>query len=463
MYIDEWLTIACAIASFIMLIYFLSSVYKKIYKIIYILLFITSSIWAIYSAYLFPYWNSRAFLAIQGKEYTQTTTPSRLISSNEALADLAFCTKTLLKAHPQCRDSFPMETNIKFKQAHNKITEKDSISIIDLYILLQSACASLNDAHTKVCLTNHSNKYADYYQCDEILSINGNTYHQIVDSTSHLISSETTKWTEYLINNRLRSYEGLLSLGYNPNKGIEVTYRIDSSIVTKKYSGKDYNTINFNKHSLSSERIGFYSLPDSNSIAYLKLENCYYYTLLQRYNFNTGLKNMFSEIKSRSIDNLILDLRGNPGGNMAIIYEFFKYLPVQKYDIPVASYRRGPLLIKMKSHKINSQYKKYIYEGNIYVLTSLSTFSGGMHFADCLQGNNLATIIGESPANAATCYSNIAPYILPNSKLSLHVSTTRYNRVNPKDSNAFIKPDIECKAINAYEISLKVIDSNLNK
>lgn len=64
------------------------------------------------------------------------------------------------------------------------------------------------------------------------------------------------------------------------------------------------------------------------------------------------------------------------------------------------------------------------FTGTIYVLTSLSTFSAAMQVADCLQGNGLAKIVGESPGNLPVSYGNIVYYVLPFSKLALKISTS---------------------------------------
>ena len=128
----------------------------------------------------------------------------------------------------------------------------------------------------------------------------------------------------------------------------------------------------------------------------------YYYTLQSVHRFNNNIRNMFSEIKERGITNLILDLRNNPGGNQAIAIEFFKYLPIDKYQIGKNEIRRGPFLFQTNGIRRNRFIKDLCFNGNIYVLTSLQTFSAAMIFADMLQGNNLAIVIGEVPGNAAT-------------------------------------------------------------
>ena len=43
------------------------------------------------------------------------------------------------------------------------------------------------------------------------------------------------------------------------------------------------------------------------------------------------VRTMFQDIRDNGIENIIVDLRGNPGGNSAVVDEFLKYLDIEEY------------------------------------------------------------------------------------------------------------------------------------
>jgi C-terminal processing protease CtpA/Prc len=78
-----------------------------------------------------------------------------------------------------------------------------------------------------------------------------------------------------------------------------------------------------------------------NSTAYLKIDNSITWRL-KTIKFKEFLATAFSELRAKSIKNLIIDLRGNGGGDTDVGYELSRYLA--KNDLP--EYLKGMRLVR---------------------------------------------------------------------------------------------------------------------
>jgi len=184
-------------------------------------------------------------------------------------------------------------------------------------------------------------------------------------------------------------------------------------------------------------------------MAYFRLNNCQCYLPWQLRNFSHYVNSFFDGIAQNGIDNIVIDLRGNYGGNPDVWKYFLKHLPLNSVDLGVRYLRRGPLLIKRKWVMNICPFRDSFY-GKIYVLTSSRTFSAAMEFAYCLQRHYNAFVVGESPGNAINCYSNMVNFVLPESNLSISVSSERFIKEDTV-ANVII-PDIYCSAGKAYDV-----------
>ena len=165
---------------------------------------------------------------------------------------------------------------------------------------------------------------ASYSGCQEILEFDNMKLDSLVERMLPIISSESYEWSKYQINQKLRDADGILSLGFDLKKGINVKYRITDIVQEGIFKEDSFKREEVLAYSMSTDKIGKYTLSDSTNTSYLKLDNCFYYNLRNVRQFNSGIKDMFSKIKEKNISNLILDLRDNPGGNRAIAYALIR-------------------------------------------------------------------------------------------------------------------------------------------
>lgn len=200
---------------------------------------------------------------------------------------------------------------------------------------------------------------------------------------------------------------------------------------------------------------------------------------------------IFAELKKHNVQNLIIDLRGNPGGRLNEIHKLAQYLndtafvfikpaTITKRSTFFNLYRGksvaskilgtpfisvfstirglkasrndlGELQLPIKSSKI-TQPKPLNYKNNIYVITDGMTFSAAAIISSHLKGRNRAVFVGDETGGTYNgTVAGIMPEVkLPNSKLVVRVGlmTIKPNEQTEKEGygvmpDTYIKPTIE--------------------
>ena len=137
---------------------------------------------------------------------------------------------------------------------------------------------------------------------------------------------------------------------------------------------------------------------------------------LYEQDFDSTINQMFSQIYTDHIQNLILDLRNNQGGDFKTGKLLLSYLLRQtiKY-LPYCS----------ESETLTP--KQNSYKGKLFVLTNGGSFSSTAILCSYLETTKRATFIGDETAgNKITISGNVIDTILPNTKIAMEVSTTKY-------------------------------------
>jgi len=191
--------------------------------------------------------------------------------------------------------------------------------------------------------------------------------------------------------------------------------------------------------------------------------------------FKEYLKLMFDSIKKQGIDNLIIDLRYNPGGSsllcnqllyyltekenlkdftkMYCLSDFNKQIDKKEYNNFIITYDNNHKAPPEKGRlypngflncdssffeKIENRKSPYyiskerkVFNGKVIVLANYGTGSAAALLTTLLQDNNIAIVIGTSVGNNPIGATIMQPFRLPNSKFSGSVATGYLIRPNP--------------------------------
>jgi hypothetical protein len=122
---------------------------------------------------------------------------------------------------------------------------------------------------------------------------------------------------------------------------------------------------------------------------------------------------VFALADSVSPERLVLDIRENLGGN-----GFLNRYPIQEI-------LRRPALDR---------------RDRLYVIIGRRTFSAGQQFANQLEWWTQGTLVGEPTGQRPTQYGDHRPLPLPNSRLTVQISSAFHQAPNPFDERPFVAP-----------------------
>lgn len=191
-----------------------------------------------------------------------------------------------------------------------------------------------------------------------------------------------------------------------------------------------------------------YNIDTEISSAILSLDSC-----IINKQYIECVNKMFKEVKKQNIQNVIVDLRNNGGGNSGVVDEFIRYLDIDTYKMPMIKQRFGMFITNFFGDKniVNEKYEDLLFKGKVYLLTSDYTYSAAMTFTDVIQGNKLGTVVGESPSNPPNCYTDVSIFLTPNAKIELWISTKQQFAIDKNKKEGLIQPDIKCEADVAFD------------
>jgi hypothetical protein len=154
--------------------------------------------------------------------------------------------------------------------------------------------------------------------------------------------------------------------------------------------------------------------------------------------FQAFLGTFFGAVRDRGIHNLVVDLRGNWGGDPAASSSLYAYLirePSPYFAAGTPYY--GSLAVPL-------QPEADAFRGNLYVLTNGASFSSTGHLCSLLRFHGLATFIGEETGGTFTCTDGSTDILLPETHLVLRSSTKEFRTaVTGLTAGKGIVPDYE--------------------
>ena len=225
-----------------------------------------------------------------------------------------------------------------------------------------------------------------------ILEINDKPVHEIIKEMRHNISADA--FNIHFINSQI---EKRFPLNYASRYGFPEKYYVTYALpgrktrVTTKLKPASNQSVravvfkNFSHPPLTLE------LPENRNTAVMTIPTFIYYDRVDY--FKNFLDSSFSLIREKKIQNLILDLRGNDGGDPFCAVPLLSYLehePVPYYAEPYGRYAEFAEPIPMAENH---------FTGNLYILLDGYCGSTNGHFSALLKYHEIGKFIG-TPSGA---------------------------------------------------------------
>ena len=420
---------------------------------------------------------------------------SGMLSREQAIFDINALVYGLSEVHP---DMFSVCRQEDFFRAVNSAIQSmpDSISTMDLFRKAAPIVAMIGDGHTNLtfpfndvmtlelkrmpCWVNIlSDKTIECCSSldsiiprgAKILSINGVKAEDMLDSMLPYVAGEKEPFKLSRIDGSFAAFRHMLY----PAESFDIVYLPKNEKKPKKvtYPATLFEEVERRSPALPSDNGKPYSftIDKKRNVAIMDFRE-----FSNKSGMETFADSMFRELRNHNIDNLIIDLRRNGGGNSAVGDVLLRYIsPVPFIQMDKALVRITPLTRKlMKSKDIDpsfsfyemteDQYKMPLteqeghYNGNVYLLTSNKTFSSAGSFARAFKQCDMGKVIGEETGGMNVCYGDILSYRLPVSRLSCTISYKRFwqFRADESDIHGTI-PDVAVPAADALDKTLQII------
>lgn len=154
---------------------------------------------------------------------------------------------------------------------------------------------------------------------------------------------------------------------------------------------------------------------------------------------------MFSVLGKEHIGNLIIDIRGNGGGNSAVgdvLLRYISHKPFRQMGKGLA--RITPTTLRLTDYPglkpgwtffdgegedgsgLILPLAEKRYKGKVYLLTSHMTFSSASSFAWAFKHFGMGTVIGEETGGMSVSFGDVLLYRLPVSRLACTISWKRF-------------------------------------
>lgn len=444
------------------------------------------------------------------------------IDQNRLVEDYDFMLKTLEETHPNLYAYIPKEEFLRktddFRESINRPLSKP-----EFYKILLKTVALVKQGHTMVF---GDPGFGDFLKGGGLsfpFTIKFEPDHIFIDE-NYSSNQTITKGTELIAVNRIpvsqivADFEPFLRvrpngficniLEFNWARYLWLVYGFDKTF-TISYILPDEDRIRTEQiDGINKEPRGKkYSYPDkitlhidqSNSLAVLNI-NTFEFDYEE---YDSLLYSSFKSIKENKVENLIIDVRENVGGNGNLIPKLVNYLTDEPYIMSSTSiiktseptrkcYTTHPVLVHAieqarKAEENSQDFLRLVdcflekpagtitefpeeevipadnenrFTGNLYVLTSNKTYSAGTVFSSVIKDNKIGIIVGEETADNPTIYACIMLFELPNTRINIQNSTQYCLRPAGYDDQHGLLPDFEVK--QTYSEFLKGTDKVMN-
>lgn len=381
------------------------------------------------------------------------------LTVEQAQRDIAFVYAKLAERHPMwLEDGATRVENVKDLYvdalADLSLDEDGIVTAMDVWRAVSKMTAALGDGHTSVWWQNPGMRFIDnlivYQAGGRPVAINGIPIEDVIETLRPYTSYETeATFLDSVFNTNIIREHYLNLIGIDTETGAHFTCVKDNGTLYDCW----YNFVSADKVLVAEDSPAgndagwvYYEVDPAADLGVFTLTDC---TVNDEY--RAVLKGFFEEVAAAGVTNIAVDLRGNGGGNSKVADEFIRYLPVDRYDGWWGDIRYGPFLAKFRNVHHKNRHASPVFDGTVYVLTDVSTFSSAMDFAMLIEDNGLGYVVGEASGNQPESYGDCLYFQLPESKLGLSVSFKKWYRIDQTKAGELIEPDYPCDPDRAIE------------
>jgi len=355
-------------------------------------------------------------------------------------ADFDTIRAMLERIHPALYDYTPKEIlDTEFERVANRLIRP--LEFRDYYTLLSRLVAKIGCGHTSLWIqSDYWNTVPDSLfplrlhlddngvfingsylgeggipEGSRLLSINGIALEEVIDQLQAITSADgfNRAYKKAMVQ---KNFSKKYALVYGFPGQFRLSVIEPGSNQPRLYSIAGVSSREIDRQAATSNKLEFRIMDDSRT-GLLTINTFGYYNRVDM--FRSFIDSVFREVKEHGIENLILDLRGNSGGDPFCASYLFSYLaqhPVPYFEDHYGQYDTLALPVPLAANH---------YKGELFTLTDGRGFSTTGHFCALLKYHKIGRFVGSETGATYTCTGSVTYPTLEQTRIILGTARNR--------------------------------------